>query len=190
VVDFVGWPKIGRLKRDCVITEKIDGTNGSIYIPDDTKPIILEDGREVPFLVGSKNRWIFPESDNFGFAKWAYEDQDELLKLGPGRHFGEWWGQGIQRKYDLEEKRFSLFNTSRWMNSPDLPSCCSVVPIMYEGLFDSWFVDCCLDALKEKGSKASPGFMNPEGVVIFLKATNHMYKVTIDNDGLPKSLVK
>ena len=28
--EFVGFPKIPRLTRDCVITEKLDGTNASI----------------------------------------------------------------------------------------------------------------------------------------------------------------
>lgn len=32
IVDFQSFPKIGRLNRDCVITEKIDGSNGQIHI--------------------------------------------------------------------------------------------------------------------------------------------------------------
>ena len=109
--DFVAFPKIPRLSRRCVITEKIDGTNACIFI-----------GEDGEFLVGSRTRWITPENDNHGFARWAYEHKDELLGLGPGRHFGEWWGQGIQRGYGLKEKRFSLFNTSRWMDDAVRPA--------------------------------------------------------------------
>jgi len=95
-MEFVGFPKISRLTRDCVITEKIDGTNAQICIK--------EDGT---FLVGSRTQWITPEKDNHGFAKWAYANKEELLSLGVGNHFGEWWGNGIQRGYDLKngEKR-------------------------------------------------------------------------------------
>lgn len=40
------------------------------------------------------------------------------------------------------------------------------------------------------GSVASPGFMNPEGVVIYHAAANTYFKKTIKNDETPKSLVK
>src|SRR5690606_13561404 len=109
---FTEFPKIPRLNRNIIVTEKIDGTNASIFI-----------GEDGEFLVGSRTRWITPEKDNFGFAAWAHENRDELMKLGPGHHFGEWWGRGIQRGYGLNERRFSLFNTSRW--TPEtLPACC------------------------------------------------------------------
>jgi hypothetical protein len=89
---FEPFDKIPRLKRGCVVTEKIDGTNAQVYIPEDGGPM----------LVGSRNRWITPDNDNYGFARWAYENEAELRKLGPGRHFGEWWGSGIQRRYGID----------------------------------------------------------------------------------------
>lgn len=93
-------PKIGRLSRGCTITEKIDGTNASVFIGAyETEGL---------FLVGSRTRWITPTSDNYGFAHWAHSHKDELLQLGPGHHFGEWWGLGIQRRYGQLEKKFSL----------------------------------------------------------------------------------
>jgi hypothetical protein len=61
------------------------------------------------------------------------EHRDDLLTLGPGRHFGEWWGAGIQRRYGLTEKRFSLFNVTRWGEAR--PACCHVVPTLYRGPF-------------------------------------------------------
>lgn len=174
--DFVPMEKIGRLSRGCTVTEKIDGTNASIYI-----------GEAGEFLVGSRTRWITPESDNFGFARWAYEHKEELLTLGPGHHFGEWWGLGIQRAYGQKEKRFSLFNTLRWQDGRAArPACCGVVPIVYEGLFDGAKIEAALESLRTGGSLAAPGFMDPEGVVIFHHATKQLFKKTIKGDDKPK----
>jgi hypothetical protein len=173
--EFEGFGKIPRLSRNCVITEKIDGTNSQIYIDEDMN-----------ISAGSRNRWLTPEQDNFGFARWVQENKEELLKLGIGRHFGEWWGQGIQRGYDLKEKRFSLFNTSRWSDESVRPACCHVVPVLWTGLFDTHVVQYALDQLALGGSVAAPGFMNPEGVVVFHVAGNLMFKKTIKNDEVPK----
>jgi hypothetical protein len=126
--EFTSFGKISRLSRDIVITEKIDGTNAQIFID-------LMTGE---FLVGSRTRWITPENDNAGFARWAYAHKDELIEgLGDGHHFGEWWGQGIQRGYGLKEKRFSLFNVAKWSDESTRPACCGVVPTLYTGIFDT-----------------------------------------------------
>ncbi len=175
MIEFVKFPKISRMSRPCVITEKIDGTNAQICI--------TENG---DFLVGSKSMWITPEFDNHGFAKWAYENKEELLKLGVGRHYGEWWGKGIQRGYGLSEKRFSLFNTSRWSDDSVRPKCCHVVPVLFEGIFHSDHVISCLELLKKNGSVAAPGFMRPEGVVCFHLHGNFGFKKTIEKDEEPK----
>lgn len=175
--EFVGFQKIARLSREIIITEKIDGTNGCIYI-----------GEDGEFLVGSRTRWITPEQDNHGFARWAFEHKDELvLGLGHGRHYGEWWGSGIQRGYDLPkgEKRFSLFNVRRW-DVVTCPPCCHVVPILYNGVFSTEVIQNCLANLALDGSKAAPGFMKPEGVVIYHTAANMMFKKTIEKDEEPK----
>ena len=183
---FREWPKIPRLRRDCVITEKIDGTNGCIHIAEEGAPIIMGSGREIPFLVGSRTRWIFPENDNFGFASWAFANAEELLKLGPGTHYGEWWGPGIQRRYGIAQKRFSLFNRGRW-NEENLPTpLVSVVPVVAEGLFSDALVEEALAHLFVGGSLASPGFMLPEGVVVYHTASGHLYKVLLKGDAIPK----
>jgi hypothetical protein len=179
-MEFIGFPKIARLSREIIISEKIDGTNAQIYIPE-----LTTDAQEFPFLVGSRTRWITPENDNFGFAKWAYSNAEELLKLGPGQHFGEWWGSGIQRGYGLSEKRFSLFNTERW-NKDNIPSCCSVVPVLYKGLFNEDEIYQTLHDLDQYGSKAAPGFLNPEGMVIWHEAARIAFKKTIKDDEKPK----
>ena len=178
---FTSFPKIPRLSRSCIITEKLDGTNVRVHV--------AADGA---VYAGSKNRWIVPTDDNYGFAAWVEAHADELRQLGPGDHFGEWWGQGIQRGYDLKEKRFSLFNVSRWYNltkgeSPLIrdakpaPACCSVVPILYRGLFGSDPVQMALDLLRTAGSFAAP-FNRPEGVVVYHEASGHLFKKTLVGD--------
>ena len=176
-MEFRKFNKIARLSREIVVTEKIDGTNGLIAI-----------GEDGEFQVGSRNRWITPEKDNAGFARWAYEHKDELMTLGVGFHYGEWWGQGIQRGYGLKEKRFSLFNTSRWSDDSVRPSCCHVVPVLYTGMFDTAQIGGTLDELRVNGSVAAPGFMKPEGVVIYHTAGNVYFKKTIVGDDQPKSI--
>jgi RNA ligase len=175
MTDFVEFNKIARLSRNCVVTEKIDGTNASIVITD-----------EGEFLTGSRTRWITPEDDNYGFARWAQANKEELMKLGPGSHYGEWWGQGIQRNYGLKEKRFSLFNTARWSDDAVRPACCHVVPVLYSGIFDTRQVVNALENLKTYGSLAAMGFMKPEGVVIYHESARIYFKKTIEKDDVPK----
>jgi len=175
--EFVEFPKIARLAREIIVTEKIDGTNGVIYV-----------GEDGEVLAGSRSQWIATRAkggaDNFGFASWAEQHADELRALGPGRHYGEWWGSGIQRGYGLPkgEKRFSLFNTARWSDDAARPVCCHVVPILYTGIFSTGEIDVCLALLADGGSRAAPGFMKPEGVVIFHPQGNVGFKKTIEKD--------
>lgn len=178
-VEFLAWPKIARLNREVIITEKIDGTNAAIGI--------LEDGR---VYAQSRKRIITPEADNFGFAAWVYENSEELAaQLGPGLHFGEWWGSGIQRGYGLPkgEKRFSLFNALRWTAHEDIEFQCFEAPLCYvvpivetSNGFD--MVDHAVERLRRHGSIAGVGFDNPEGVVAYHKHSNTSFKVTIEND--------
>ena len=192
--EFEAFSKISRLNREIVITEKIDGTNAQIFIGDDGKTI----------KAGSRTKWLAPgkATDNFNFAAWVEQNKEELLKLGPGRHYGEWWGVGIQRRYGLQEKRFSLFNTSRWSDPAVRPACVGVVPVLYTG---PWTTNDYLDAfagvdnlmfapaailykLKADGSKAAPGFMDPEGIVVFHAASGQLFKATCKNDESHKSM--
>lgn len=170
-MEFESFKKIPRLSRDIVITEKIDGTNAQIFIADDFQTM----------LVGSRTRWITPQDDNYGFANWAEKNKEELLKLGPGRHFGEWWGSGIQRGYGLKEKKFSLFNTGVWTKE-NIPVCCDVVPVLYSGKFDTNLIENVLFELARNGSVASPGFMKPEGIIIYHSGSQSYFKKTIEKD--------
>lgn len=172
-LEFRPFPKIPRLSRECCVSEKIDGTNASIWI--DENGIIK---------AASRTRFITPQNDNFGFAKWVEQHTEELKVLGVGSHFGEWWGLGIQRGYDLFERRFSLFRLPKDLTN--LPNCVSLVPVLYEGLFDTKMIEQTLMTLKEHGSKAAPGYFNPEGIVIYHKAAGIMFKKTVLNDEKPK----
>lgn len=198
-LEFKEFAKMARLSRDIIITEKIDGTNVQL--------LITEDG---DLFVGSRTKWITPQDDNAGFARWVEGNKAGLLKLGAGRHFGEWWGSGIQRGYGLQkgEKRLSLFNVGRWAlygTEPKriltadpriekyqdiLPEGISLVPELYRGEFDTHKINEVLEDLKTKGSYASPGFMKPEGIVVFHIAGNVGFKKTIEKDEVPKSLVR
>jgi hypothetical protein len=169
---FEHFPKIPRLSNaGMVITEKIDGTNAQIRI--------LEDGR---ILVGSRNRYITTEADNYGFARWVETHKEELRGLGVGTHYGEWYGTGIQRGYHLSEKRFALFNTSQWNENHLPPNCCGVVPVLYAGKFDPARIQEALEGLRTNGSVLVPGFPEPEGVVVYLPITHSRYKVLLEND--------
>lgn len=175
--DFTPFPKMTRLRREIIVTEKIDGTNGQILVTDDGQ-----------IIAGSRSRWITPEMDNHGFAAWVRDHAEELRGLGVGRHFGEWWGAGIQRRYGMTEKRFSLFNVARW--AEERPACCHVVPVLWRGMFDTTAIDYAISRLELGGSVASPGFMDPEGVIVWHVAGNFGMKRTIKKDEEPKGLQK
>lgn len=172
--EFEAFGKIPRLNRECQITEKIDGTNAQV--------LVTEDG---DMAFGSRSRWLTEAADNFGFARWGVGNKSELLKLGPGRHYGEWWGAGIGRRYGQAEKRFSLFNVDRW-GGADRPACCDVVPLLYQGPFNSLAANSALETLKLMGSQAAPGFMDPEGIIVWHTAARIMFKATVKGDEKPK----
>ncbi len=161
--EFQEWPKIPRWQNESyVITEKIDGSNGCI---------IVTDYGDV--FAQSRSRILDESSagDNFGFCKWVKGNKDDLLLLGVGYHFGEWWGQGIQRTYGLKERKFSLFNI--WLK--DIPECVDKVPVIEKNYERSW------NRLKEIGSVAAPGFMQPEGFVMAATQNRGIrYKVLFD----------
>jgi hypothetical protein len=180
VLAFTAYPKTPRLFRDAVITEKLDGTNAAIGID--------LDGR---IWCQSRKRIITPDDDNFGFAAWAAANAGALVDtLGVGLHFGEWWGSGIQRGYGLTEKRFSLFNVHRWAHLRGDASTVDgldVVPTLWTGTFRTEPVEWTLDMLEERGSVAAPGFMRPEGVIVYHRASGQVFKALLEADDVAKS---
>lgn len=176
--EFRPFPKIARFNRSVVVTEKIDGTNAIVYVSPDRMEV----------RAGCRNRWISPGgNDNYGFAGWVEAYAMELRNLGPGYHYGEWWGAGIQRRYGLTgaDKRFSLFNVHRWgaESKQQPPACCSVVPVLWRGNLIDLSVDAVAGRLRTNGSVAAPGFMDPEGFVVFHSAASVLLKYTLNGDG-------
>lgn len=206
-LEFTEFDKISRLNREVIVTEKIDGTNGQVHIRLAAGSEIEHgydcqievDGLPCYIRAGSRNRWVphVGGDDNNGFGRWVYQHAHELAALGAGAHFGEWWGLGIQRKYGVPEKRWSLFNVGRWRDPGDhfappeavlVPACCNVVPILSHGIGLHNPVEEALQLLREHGSFAAPGFMKPEGVVAFHTHSRELFKVTLERDQEPKSM--
>lgn len=216
--EFQAWPKIPRLNRNCIATEKIDGTNAAVLI-EEVGPgwpkhefelarvdLDLTDARELAVFAQSRKRLLQTNedggkgADNFGFALWVKENALELAAvLGEGRHFGEWWGSGIQRAYGLSdgERRFSLFNAGRWHDQAAngcgesvAPNCCSVVPVLATGNTINAVAEGAIAMLEDNGSFAAPDFDNPEGVVVYHTAARQSFKVTLEADESPKGIYK
>jgi hypothetical protein len=212
MAEFKAWPKTPRLFRTIVVTEKIDGTNAGIHVEKITEvyhrwagdvahmrehgllkadEVITSEGHIYRVTAQSRNRLIYPDSDNYGFATWVRANAAELVQvLGEGLHFGEWWGSGIQRRYGLTdgERRFSLFNTDAHKH---LRTCVggvevAPVPVLYHGEFSEVEIKRWLAALAQHGSIAAPGFDNPEGICVWHSQTRTVFKVTLDNNDAGK----
>jgi len=218
VAQFEEWPSTARLFRDVVITEKLDGTNACVIFEwiddidapaiDDWKPfgsirVVREGSARYAVYAQSRKRLITPSNDNAGFAKWVEKNADRLFHvLGPGRHYGEWWGQGIGRKYDMDRKVFSTFNTAAWFREEyngeeDLTSRAmrakyagidvDCVPILDTFTFSEDRIRDVADALRGNGSFATAkytgkAFPNPEGICIYHKGADRVFKYTFDSN--------
>lgn len=194
MIEFKKLPSLSRLFRQMVVTEKMDGTQSTIIFqqwdgdPGEGRPteaLLGPDGTLYEVGAQSKNRLLLPgaQTDNYGFAEWVLGYRYELFDLlGPGRHSGEWWGRGIQRNYGLEYRNFSLFNPAklgdhtRWIGGAVVGS----VPTLFEGPFSTEYVEELGCVLQEEGSSAVPGFMKPEGLVVFHVASGQSFKFTLD----------
>lgn len=212
---FRAWPKTPRLNRECIVTEKIDGTNSAVIVEpigggnepvgpttDTLAAVVLPDGQEFAVYAQSRKRLLTvgKQTDNFGFAAWVKENALELAAgLGEGYHYGEWWGSGIQRAYGLTdgERRFSLFNAGRWCDRDGngvgdelVPECCRVVPVLTTGTIINAAAEGAVAMLEADGSYAAPGFDNPEGIVVYHTAARQTFKVTLEGDESPKGIFK
>ena len=196
--DFKAFPKIPRLASPFIVTDKLDGSNGTIVILEKFNHEEPEAGAVATVAGGlgyyevhvqSRNRFITPEQDNFGFAGWVRENAEVLVdKLGPGYHAGEWWGHGIQRGYGLAkgDRRFSLFNVTSHagLSVPEVGL--GVVPVLEADALDTplfdiqYAVNHSLITLDWAGSLAAPGFMKPEGVILFHARSKQMFKQYLD----------
>ncbi len=197
---FQRFQSLTRFSHDWTITEKIDGTNACVIIePDDRMAwgdaeydyAMIAKLKGFAVYAQSRNNLIYPGKDNAGFAGWVADNAEELVDaLGEGRHYGEWCGAGIQRRYDLPGKKFALFNTHRWSGLAGhtegglIGGQLTVVPVLAEGYMDNpgQVALECMDKLKAEGSAFSPGFMDPEGVVMRHNPSGTVFKKTFDYD--------
>lgn len=200
-VEFQAFPKLPRYNREIIITEKIDGTNAAVGI--------TEDGY---VYAQSRKKLIYPgKQDNAGFAGWVEQNKDNLREtLGPGLHFGEWYGSGIQRGYGLTNgaKLFALFNVSRWTVGDIIPNDddenaffpypwapkaelaqvpnLTVAPVLgvAPSLKHHEFIEKVFLDLKRTGSQVTEarGFERPEGIVIWHTHGNVGFKWTFEKD--------
>lgn len=154
VEEFKAFSEIKHLTKITMqITQKIHGTNAHVYITDDLK-----------IYAASRTRFIFPGDDNYGFAAWVEKNKDDLIRcLGPGRHYGEWAGPGINSGEGLKEKTFVLFSLGRYT---ELPPNCVTVPLLYEGDLSMERVKEAMEDLRINGSALVANFMRPEGIVV------------------------
>jgi hypothetical protein len=168
-MEFKAFDKIKHLKdMKMSITQKIHGTNAHVYVFEYTSTNGQSHEPRLGIKAASRNRWLYPEDDNYGFAGWVEKNKEALTEsLGLGRHDGEWCGLGINNGEGLEDKTFVLFDWWRYQDK-ELPEGVRVVPVLYHGPIDLSKVDEVCEDLKENGSKLSKGFMRPEGVVVMV----------------------
>lgn len=190
------------------VTEKLDGTNSSIHIWDKSKlifysekwlygpdwgdspsevPVTYEDDHHV-VSTASRNRWVVPGDDNYGFASWVRQNGSEIVKLGHGSHFGEWVGPSIQKNpHELSQKRFYLFNHYRWGavynatvegHDTNFPKCVDVVPFIGKSNYDEEVIDAWMMELRYIGSHIGG---KPEGLMVYVPEADHYQKVTFEH---------
>lgn len=165
------YGKTNRLKgMEVTITEKLDGTNGCIFIEGDK---IGAQSRNRMLQVGKVDG---KDNDNFGFASWVHNNREELFKLGDGYHYGEWCGPGIQKNpMGMEQKEFFLFNTFRPVET--LPQVVRQVPIVYQGSFQG--EDHVLELVEKLTEERE---YKPEGVIVYFHDFRTVVKFTADGN--------
>jgi hypothetical protein len=151
---FIGFPKMSRdIIGDVIITEKLDGTNACV---------IIENGEIVG--VQSRKRMINVDDDNYGFASYISQNEELILKLGDGYHYGEWCGLGIQKNpHNLDAKYFYLFDTRRWNTDNEPPEGIRRTRTLYTGTLNSNTVEDCMKQLE---LYAEENNYKAEGVVV------------------------
>lgn len=195
--EFKSWGSTPRENKNKTITEKIDGTNACL---------VITNGK---VIAQSRKRIITPEDDNYGFARWAYENAGALMDtLGYGYHYGEWYGEGIQKNpLGIEGKRFALFHPTKYNEGNgyilEKVDGLETVPLLHHGQCDVWTIPNIMQDLdtygsKVKGAKTTPVYIpgtdefffnqaaRPEGIIIWNNETRTRTKMLLDNDAFHK----
>ncbi len=205
--DFIPYGKTARLHRNAVISEKLNGTNASVFF------VPLEEGEttrdhpnaraflhdKIAVYAQSRNRMLVPGEDNAGFGAWVEKHALEIFAvLGVGRFWGEWYGPGVQKNpHDVEHKRFALFEVQRapiraLSETPLLfedGTQLEGVPILYQGKFSGSAVDDALIRLGQHGTQVNGASENgrPEGIIVYLSEIQTRLKVLLEADHLSKT---
>lgn len=177
--EFKSWGSTTRENKNKTITEKLDGTNACI---------VAQDGK---VTAQSRKRIITPDDDNYGFAKWVYDNAGALLDtLGYGYHYGEWYGEGIQKNpLGIEGKRFALFHATKYTegNGFDLERVdeLETVPLLHHGQCDVWTLPKIMEDLeiygtKVKGAKTEKIYTGIPG----LEGTEYVYEKAAEAEGI------
>lgn len=192
-MEFRSWGKTTRLDSEVVVTEKIDGTNAAVVIssvfdPQDTSGTLVDlGGKSVLVGAQSRKKTITPDNDNAGFATWVWDNASVLAReLGPGYHYGEWWGHKIQREYGRQngERYFSLFDVYRYGTKDRELAGLSVVPVIAQGTFTAGLIELAQDMIWKYGSLAvTDDFYQAEGIVVLFKNNKARFKVKQDGEG-------
>lgn len=195
--EFRGWGSTTREHKNKTITEKLDGTNAAV---------VIYNGQ---VTAQSRKRIITPEDDNYGFAKWVEKNADALKEtLGYGYHYGEWYGEGIQKNpLGIEGKRFALFHATKYTqdNGFNLSRVegLETVPLLHHGQCNMWTIpeiiqDLDIYGTKVKGAKTVPvpvpgleevlfhRAASAEGIIVWNNETKTRTKILLENDAFHK----
>jgi hypothetical protein len=198
--EFKGWGSTTRENKNKTITEKLDGTNACV---------VIYNGK---VTAQSRKRIVTPDDDNYGFAKWVDKNKEALLNtLGYGYHYGEWYGEGIQKNpLGIEGKRFALFHATKYTegNGFELSRVegLETVPLLHHGQCNVWTIPNIIQDLeiygtRVKGAKttpmttAIPGLLpevvynkaaKAEGIIVWNNETKTRTKILLENDAFHK----
>jgi hypothetical protein len=194
MVDFKAYPKTHRIGTEqYTITEKVDGTNGVVYVHK-AKPADFRVGKDRSYVkAGSRSRWLEDDGskkwDNHGFGEWVMENERALIELPEGFHYGEWYGRGINRNYGLKDRRFMLFDYARYdkliTNNNILGDLIETETVLADVVtYDYLSIAIKLNSacLSVEGSVHVRGFSDPEGLIIRSKLRPAVYKYIIRKD--------
>lgn len=189
---FKGWGSTPRWHKGLTVTEKINGTNACV---------LIYDGQ---VKAQSRKRMITPDDDNYGFAKWVYDNAGVLMDtLGFGYHYGEWFGPGIQgNPLGVESKRFALFHATKYTedNGYELNKVdgLETVPLLFHGQANWMTIGDILQGLDTWGTNVTgakswideeTGFSHSaaaEGIIVWHKETQQKYKILLEDDAFHK----
>ena len=180
------FKKFQKIKREEMLyvrcSQKINGTNCHV---------VFDNGK---WLAASKNRYLKKDSDHFGFYRFVEENYIELFNiLGPGTHYGEWCGKGIQNGEGLSNRHWVLFS-QKYVNILNFTKknilenhICYKAPIIIQGRP----VDFRLKTVKEIENKAlnfiSRGsFFSDcpaEGIITQIEGESVFYKSYVVKNG-------